>query len=65
MSNEIHSPNLKYKKQPYVFRKKRKSIETLFLQLWDQFMIRRNYAKYLHGFKNKILSKITALITIQ
>jgi len=36
-----------YKKQPYVFRKSRKRIETLFSQLCDQFMIRRNYAKSL------------------
>lgn len=28
-----------YKKQAYIFRKKRKRIETLFLQLCDQFMI--------------------------
>ena len=34
-----------YKKQTYIFRKKRKRIETLFSQLCDQFMIRRNYAK--------------------
>ena len=31
-----------YKKQAYVFRKTRKRIETLFSQLCDQFMIRRN-----------------------
>jgi hypothetical protein len=54
-----------YKKQPYVFRKKRKRIETLFSQLCDQFMIRRNYAKSFDGFKTRILSKITALTTIQ
>ena len=54
-----------YKKQPYVFRKKRKRIETLFSQLCDQFMIRRNYAKTFDGFKTRILSKITALTTIQ
>lgn len=34
-----------YKKQPYIFRKSRKRIETLFSQLCDQFMIRRNYVK--------------------
>ena len=28
-------------------------------------MIRRNYAKSFRGFKTKILSKITALTTIQ
>lgn len=55
----------KYKKQPYVFRKKRKRIETLFSQLCDQFMIRRNYAKTFQGFKTRIISKITALTTVQ
>ena len=54
-----------YKKQPYIFRKTRKRIETLFSQLCDQFMIRRNYAKTFQGFKSRILSKITALTVIQ
>jgi hypothetical protein len=54
-----------YKKQPYVFRKKRKRIETLFSQLCDQFMIRRNYTKSFRRFKTRILSKIAALITIE
>ena len=54
-----------YKKQPYVFRKSRKRIETLFSQLCDQFMIRRNYAKYFQGFKTRILAKITALTFVQ
>ncbi|MCR9183345.1 MAG: transposase [Flavobacteriaceae bacterium] len=54
-----------YKKQPFVFRKKRKRIETLFSQLCDQFMIRRNYAKSFEGFKTRILAKITALTTVQ
>jgi hypothetical protein len=48
-----------------IFRKARKRIETLFSQLCDQFMIRRNYAKSFMGFKTRILSKITALTTIQ
>ena len=54
-----------YKKQPYIFRKTRKRIETLFSQLCDQFMIRRNYAKTFQGFKTRILSKVTALTIIQ
>jgi len=54
-----------YKRQPYIFRKKRKRIETLFSQLCDQFMIRRNYAKSFNGFKTRILSKITAVTIIQ
>jgi len=54
-----------YKRQPYIFRKSRKRIETLFSQLCDQFMIRRNYAKSFLGFKTRVLSKITALTVIQ
>lgn len=59
-SNQSH-----YKKQPFVFRKKRKRIETLFSQLCDQFMIRHNYAKSFEGFKTRILAKITALTNVQ
>jgi Transposase DDE domain. len=54
-----------YKPLAYIFRKSRKRIETLFSQLCDQFMIRRNYAKSFDGFKNRILSKIMALTVIQ
>ncbi len=54
-----------YKDQPYIFSKSRKRIETLFSQLCDQFMIRRNYAKSFNGFKTRILSKITVLTVIQ
>ena len=43
----------------------RKRIETLFSQLCDQFMIRRNYAKSFQGFKTRILSKLTSLTIIQ
>ena len=54
-----------YKPQPYIFRKSRKRIETLFSQLFDQFRIRNNYAKTFEGFKSRILGKITALTLIQ
>lgn len=54
-----------YEKQPYLFRKTRKRIETLFSQLCDQFVIRRNYAKSFDGYKTRILSKITAVTVIQ
>ena len=54
-----------YQPQFYLYRKKRKRIETLFSQLCDQFKIRNNYAKSFNGFKTRILSKITALTVIQ
>jgi hypothetical protein len=47
------------------FKKARRRIETLFAQLCDQFMMRRNYGKTFQGFKTRILAKITALTTIQ
>jgi len=65
LNTPMRSNQKDYKKQPYIFRKKRKRIETLFSQLCDQFMIRRNYAKSFRGFKTRILSKIAALTTIQ
>jgi len=54
-----------YKPQFYLFKKLRKRIDTLFSQLCDQFMIRRNYAKTFEGFKTRILTKITALTVVQ
>lgn len=54
-----------YKPQFYLFKKQRKKIETLFSQLCDQFMIRRNYAKTFEGFKTRLLAKITALTIVQ
>lgn len=54
-----------YTKQPYIFRKSRKRIETLFSQLCDQFKIRNNYAKSFEGFKTRISAKITALTLVK
>lgn len=65
LATPMRSNQKNYQAQPYVFRKSRKRIETLFSQLCDQFLIRRNYAKTFEGFKTRILSKITALTTIQ
>lgn len=56
---------INYKRQDWMFRKTRKRLETLFSQLCDQFMIRRNYAKTFLGFKTRILAKITALTLVQ
>jgi len=65
MNTPMRKNQIGYKKQPYLFRKSRKRIETLFSQLCDQFMIRRNYAKSFDGFKARIISKITALTIVQ
>lgn len=65
LETPMRSNQSAYQKQAYIFRKSRKRIETLFSQLCDQFMIRRNYAKSFEGFKTRILSKISALTLIQ
>lgn len=54
-----------FRKQPFLLRKARKRIETMFSQLCDQFLIRRNYAKSFDGFRTRILSKITAMTILQ
>ena len=49
----------------YIFKRSRKRIETLFSQLCDQFMLKRNYAKTNIGVSVRILAKITAVTTLQ
>ena len=49
----------------YVFKKSRKRIETLFSQLCDQFMLKRNYAKTNLGLSIRVLTKITAVTVLQ
>jgi len=50
---------------PAIFKKSRKRIETLFSQLCDQFMLKRNYAKTELGLSIRVLSKITAVSMLQ
>ncbi len=48
-----------------IFRKSRKRIETLFSQLCDQMMLKRNYAKSLDGLNTRLISKIAAVTVLQ
>ncbi len=54
-----------YQPYPAIYKRVRKRIETLFAQLCDQFMIKRNYAKTTLGLSVRILSKITAVTLLQ
>lgn len=54
-----------YKKQPAIFRKSRKRIETLFSQFCDQFKIQRNYAKIFDGFATRLMAKVAAFTLLQ
>ena len=48
-----------------LYMKSRKRIETLFSQLCDQLMLKRNYAKSTKGLSVRILCKITAVTMLQ
>jgi hypothetical protein len=50
---------------PFIFMKSRKRIETLFSQLCDQLMLKRNYARKTQGLSVRILCKITAVTMLQ
>jgi len=54
-----------YQTYPIVFRKHRKRIETLFSQLSDHLMMKRNYAKTFQGLSTRTISKIAAVTTLQ
>jgi len=65
IGSSYESKSAKLYKTAYLLTRTRKRIETLFSQLCDQFMIRRNYAKSFDGYKTRILSKITSVTVIQ
>ncbi len=50
---------------PFIFTRARKRIETLFAQLCDQLMLKRNYAKSTTGLSVRLLCKITAVTLLQ
>lgn len=50
---------------PFIFKKSRKRIETLFSQLCDQLMLKRNYAKTRIGLATRLLCKITSVTLLQ
>jgi len=66
---KLHTPmrsnQKKFRPFPFVFKKCRKRIETLFSQLCDQMMIKRNYAKTFVGLSVRIISKMTATTALQ
>jgi len=65
LNTPMRSNQKDYNKQPVLFRKARKRIETIFSQLVDQFSIRINYAKTFIGLATRILSKVTAFTLLQ
>jgi hypothetical protein len=54
-----------YKPYPFIFRRSRKRIETIFSQLSDHMMIKRNYAKSFKGLSTRVVSKVAAVTVLQ
>lgn len=54
-----------YQTFPVVFKKSRRRIETLFSQLCDQMMFKRNYIKPFTGLASRIICKIAAVTMLQ
>ena len=65
LQTPMRKNQINFKELPSYYRKARKRIETLFSQLCDQFMIRRNYAKSFAGIARRVVTKIASLTLIQ
>lgn len=50
---------------PWVYKSTRKRIETVFAQLCDQMMLKRNYAKTFAGLRTRIMAKVAAVTVLQ
>jgi hypothetical protein len=48
-----------------VFKNARRRVETVFSQLSDQMMLKRNYAKSFRGLRARIIAKITSVTFLQ
>lgn len=54
-----------YRPWPTLFKKARRRVETVFSQLCDQMMLKRNYAKTFMGLRTRIISKVAAVTLLQ
>lgn len=54
-----------YCRWPRVFKKARRRVETVFSQLCDQMMLKRNYAKTFAGLRTRIIAKIASVTLLQ
>ena len=54
-----------YRRWPAVFKKARRRVETVFSQLSDQMMLKRNYAKTFDALRARIIAKVAAVTFLQ
>lgn len=65
LKTPMRSNQKEFEPFPFVFKKSRKRIETLFSQLCDHMMIKRNYAKKFNGLATRMVCKTTAITALQ
>ena len=54
-----------YRPWPIVFKNARRRVETVFSQLSDQMMLKRNYAKTFNGLRARIIAKVASVTFLQ
>tara|TARA_R110002049_G_C9029967_1_gene551968 strand:- start:21 stop:929 length:909 start_codon:yes stop_codon:yes gene_type:complete len=54
-----------YRPWPTIFKNARRRVETVFSQLSDQMMLKRNYAKTFDGLRARIIAKVAAVTFLQ
>ena len=54
-----------YRPWPTVFKHSRRRVETVFSQLSDQMMLKRNYAKSFNGLRARIIAKVASFTFLQ
>lgn len=54
-----------YKRWPKVFKDARRRVETVFSQLCDQMMLKRNYAKTFVGLRTRLIAKVASVTLLQ
>lgn len=61
----MRSDQKDYRRHPAVFSRSRKRIETIFSQLCDHLMMKRNYAKSFNGLSARLVYKLAAVTCLQ
>jgi len=54
-----------YRRWPKIFKTARRRVETVFSQLCDHMMLKRNYAKTFAGLRARLISKIASVTLLQ
>jgi len=54
-----------YQRWPKIFKDARRRVETVFSQLCDQMMLKRNYAKTFVGLRTRLIAKVASVTLLQ